>query len=775
MTNSDSFIRNFLANGVPDEHRSVINGAPDALAPPCSRVRQTPRFTHSESFVEPTLAFGVASCAHLLGNSNRDVLAVPRLRPTEAPPSLLFVNALATTRCRTPQPAHARAVCLWTSRSSARTYALAASHHNRARLIGVPLDRLAALSTADATDDYLDRVLARAAVLSMNDVSPIVHVAAQTDVPSLSDLPTPAFVATVIAAGDLCVLRPSEQLAPVERILVDHEATAPQNERYLTASFAHRSAAMPVMHAVTSAGQLQRLVSHDGDRLVIESKAVLPDNDTAVYAAPTVAQSNAIVCSRRLVYSIDWRAPQRATGIYASRLLRRWPRRPEEGPALPALPHRITALATSSAYHFATALEDDQQRFACVELWDERNREAPIDRWRWPTGREWALPDGDPVHRGHDVDALGGAPSSLVFVTNSDSSQIELFAVDGSRTRVAVLRATGAGLEAPTVAPDVALVPTFWESLRHAVPFATSSADAWSTANPRGIESVALVARDGIERASGPLLHGIAVTRVDNETLACVQLTSDGDVYRSLMTRSSREPIVLEPRSEVCARLEAVRCMRDISRVDHVYEQHRKVASVDHALASAIGHGVHSGDRRGDRALARAIELLQQHPCTLDELVRELQMSTTRLVALLARGEHEGTLASTKINEDSGDALLDQLQTVYYVPGSEANLAMTMTERAAHADETETREVVDVDSATADRTESQVLDDVLTQMSQPFLDDDAIAAQERATARQSVIDEELERRRGRRRMFVPDDLAINKLARDWHDAFKRQR
>jgi hypothetical protein len=90
-----------------------------------------------------------------------------------------------------------------------------------------------------------------------------------------------------------------------------------------------------------------------------------------------------------------------------------------------------------------------------------------------------------------------------------------------------------------------------------------------------------------------------------------------------------------------------------------------------------------------------------------------------------------------------------------------------MAERASHFDETDSRDAIDMDSATADRDESQVFDEVLTQMSQPFLDDAAVAAQERATARQSVIEEEFERRRGRRRKFVPSEEAISRMARDW--------
>jgi hypothetical protein len=275
---------------------------------------------------------------------------------------------------------------------------------------------------------------------------------------------------------------------------------------------------------------------------------------------------------------------------------------------------------------------------------------------------------------------MGGAPSALAFVTNEDSSQLELFAVDGSRTRVAVLRATGAGLDAPVAAVDLVSVPTFWESLRHRAPYATSAADAWSHAVPRGEETAAaVVARDGIDRASGPLLHGIAMMRLDNnnESVACVQLTSDGDVYRTVMTRSPHEPVASEPRRVVCARLDAVRFRRDSSRTEVVAYFHH-VSSMDRDLAAASGrNNAHESEKTANLVLSQAVETLQQHPCSVYELARELRWPVERLAELLQRGERDGMLASMTHNEQmSGDVLLDQLQTVYYVPSNEANLAI---------------------------------------------------------------------------------------------------
>lgn len=767
----DDFLRRFLSSGVPNEHKSIVNGGGDAP----SRVLLPPRITHGESFVEPSLTVGVSAWSQLLGYSTRPALA-PLRRVGDAP-TMLFVNAHALVE-RSAPPLHSRSMCLWSSRTSLRRYALVASHRNRARLTAVPLDALASLDSSLDVDAHVDRVLARSALLSHDDKHAIIDVAAQSDVPSLNDAPSAAFVATITADRVLTVLRLAEQSVPVERLLIDHEASA-STGGYRSASFTHRSSDLPALHAVWR-DALHHVRSRDGDSLVVEAKISSFHAERPLFAAPTAVPSNAIVCSRSTVFSVDWRVPKGAVSAFASRLLRRWPRRPEElVETVPnALKHRITAVAASNVpYLFATALEDETQAFACVELWDERNRLAPVDRWRWPTGRESAMRQASlRRQRGHDIDALGTAPSALAFVTSDDSSRIELFAVDGSRTRIVALRAdSDDGRMPPVAASDVVSVPTFWESLRNFAPFATSAADAITTANPRSEAARALVARDGIDRAKSPLVQGIALARLDNDTIACIQLNTDGDVYRAVMTRATRPPLTresAEPRRAVRERLEALRVERDLKRTDSLNKHFLHVKFSDFATAQ-LGAALHDD---GIDLLGRASSVLREHPCSLDELVRKLRCDVQELVRTLVRAERQGHVASMARTVASGVPLLDQLQTVYYVPGSETTLPPSRLqlggERAATEDVAAATETEDAAATTTgDREDSQVVDEVLTQMSQPYLDDNEIAAQARAAARASVIEEDLERRRGRKSMFVPDSNKIDTLARDWQSAF----
>lgn len=796
-----------MVDGVPAAHQSVIQ---QTIPAPSSDVLPSVALQHTQSFCEPNAFDGSSAWPQLLGQRAMPSERLPpwRAAAIDEPATLLFVNQRAvrqpaklanTPRAQLVRPAvdhppHARSLCLWSSRHSPTLrHALFASGPYLSRLTAVELGLPASvLASASDADDYLRRVPMRAAQLSDQA---IVDLSCQDDVPSLlPTLPSRGLVSAVGTDGRLTVLQVAEQDEP-RRLLIDFEAESPTHMLVASASFANRYAAVPSLHVCRRDGALESMTV---DPIAISLRSVriarLPRDEKALFAAPTVLATCAAVCSASTVYSVDWRVPAAVVGEYESRLVRRWPRRPEEGAAARAdrMPHTVTALAAAPVpYLFATALANDTGAFACVELWDERNRVVPVDRWRWPTGFEslgartqhWK--SGRTAQRGRQVEALGSAPRQLAFVLNERAARLDLVAVDGTSTRMVALHATLARGAAPVVSPDVQRVPTFWDTLRAQPPYATSECS--STLDSRVIK----VRRDGVARERAPLLRGVALYFPDayNDTVSCVQVTSDGDLYRTVLTRvvdsappPSSQTALLAP--AVAARLHQVRVTRDLDRQlpqeRHLFWRPSSVAVDTSVLVSDV-----AAQEVSKKAVWRCAfaTLKEQTSCSVEELLHGIDCSAADLVAALEPLVAVGRVCKLQPTPVAdGDAELARLQTVYYLPlqrlsrsaqalAAARAAAAERAKAAAEAAAAAAAELAQSQQRTVEDVESGAILSVVSQMSQPYMGDEEQTLQERLDARMQAARQLVEQRQERGVKRLPSSEALDAMVLEWATAF----
>jgi hypothetical protein len=780
---SASFLCRVLRDGVPSSHRAVVEKR--SRDESTSAATPTASAAHVPSFVELNAFDGASAWPRLLAaRSQVPVFASWRV---VAPPTLLHVNPLITQvpsdRFAVALPLHARTLCVWSSRTSHRKHALFACHDFFSRLGSLELGAPAAARDAAQAEQNLSAVARRAAQLS--DLA-IVDLSCQDDVPSL--MPTMVSRGLVLAVesrGPLTVLQVSEQQEPHERLLIDFEITSHYVSRYTSASFSHRYAALPSIFACTTDGEVDVLQARpQAVRLKRVCVVQLPRDERAVFAAPSVVSSCATVCSTKTAFAIDTRVAGGIVGEFETRLVRRWPRLPEEHPSgrVARTPHRITALASAPApYLVATAVESFDGAYACVEMWDERYRTAPIDRWRWPTGLESMggtvlSATGLDVHqRGNHVDACGMAPRQLVFRANEAEQRLDLFAVDGTRGRVVALHASHAPRTVPILSSESHRVPTFWDSLRHASPWCTSSSA--DVVHPVG----GAMREQGLERESAPNIRGIAVCDVDGagDTLSCLQLTSDGDLYRVVLSRSASPPLAaahcvpLAP--EVTEHLVAARLRRDLHRQrprGAPIQIRPKSYETDELVPVA-------SKRLSAKSIwRRAAQLIRQQPCSVDEIARAVDCPPDALIAAL-----EPLVAVGKISRLAPSAAhgfsreLAKLQTVYYASLREIVLkqptapAATAEEPPADDDDDDNNNNEDKDD---DDDDEGAIQAVLSQISQPFVDDDKLVLQARSKARTSVGREIVAKRFRRRRQFLPSAETTQRLVVDWSRHFRAQ-